>query len=166
MASLFKTLSCGVYVVGVAHKERRNAFTAAWVAQLSYRPLLLGLSVNPRNFSYRLIKTGRVFALSVLAQEQVDLAHRFGTRSGRAEDKLAASSWRTAQTGAPVLNEALAYFDCRLHFTRRAGDHVLVVGQVIDGALLRTDARPLIYAQTGELDGAETLYTTRFQAFD
>jgi flavin reductase (DIM6/NTAB) family NADH-FMN oxidoreductase RutF len=44
---LFQRLTQGVYVVGVAHEEARNAFTAAWVMQVSFDPLLLALSVNP-----------------------------------------------------------------------------------------------------------------------
>lgn len=162
LARLFQTLSCGVYVVGVAHGQRRNAFTAAWVAQISYRPLLLALSVNPQNFSCDLIRSGHAFAVSVLSQGQLHLAQHFGTRSGRTDDKLAGIRWRTAQTGAPILSDAMAYFDCRLHFTRRAGDHLLVVGKIMDGALLNPDAIPLAYAQTGDLDGSGDLYPDSF----
>lgn len=162
MAALFKTISSGVYVVGAAHRDRRNAFTAAWVAQVSYAPLLLALSVNPRNWSHRLIKAERVFAVSVLTREQVDLARRFGTQSGRARDKLEAITWFTAKTGAPILRDALAYFDCELEFTRRAGDHVVVVGRVVDGAILQPGARPMTYAQTDDLDAASDLYPPEF----
>ena len=42
IADLFQRLTQGVYVVGVAHGEVRNAFTAAWVMQVSFDPLLLG----------------------------------------------------------------------------------------------------------------------------
>ena len=47
VAALFQRLTQGVYVVGVAHGEVRNAFTAAWVMQVSFDPLLLALSINP-----------------------------------------------------------------------------------------------------------------------
>ena len=41
------------------HGEARNAFTAAWVMQVSFDPLLLALSINPHHSSYRLLKEGR-----------------------------------------------------------------------------------------------------------
>jgi len=41
VAALFQRLTQGVYVVGVAHGQVRNAFTAAWVMQVSFDPLLL-----------------------------------------------------------------------------------------------------------------------------
>jgi flavin reductase (DIM6/NTAB) family NADH-FMN oxidoreductase RutF len=52
IAPLFQRLTQGVYVIGVAHGEKRNAFTAAWVMQVSYDPLLLALSINPNHSSY------------------------------------------------------------------------------------------------------------------
>lgn len=49
IAALFQRLTQGVYVVGVAHGEVRKAFTAAWVMQVSFEPLLLALSINPHH---------------------------------------------------------------------------------------------------------------------
>jgi flavin reductase (DIM6/NTAB) family NADH-FMN oxidoreductase RutF len=59
IAALFQRLTQGVYVVGVAHGEVRNAFTAAWVMQLSFDPLLLALSIDPHHSSYGLLRDGR-----------------------------------------------------------------------------------------------------------
>jgi len=58
VAALFQRLTQGVYLVGVTHGEVRNAFTAAWVMQVSYDPLLLALSINPNHSSYLLLKKG------------------------------------------------------------------------------------------------------------
>ena len=77
----FKRLTQGVYVVGVAHGETRNAFTAAWVMQVSYDPLLLALSINPNHSSYRLLKEGRSFSVNVLKKGQLDLADHYGRPS-------------------------------------------------------------------------------------
>ena len=56
IAALFQRVTQGVYVVGVAHGAVRNAFTAAWVTQVSFDPLLLALSINPHHSSYGLLK--------------------------------------------------------------------------------------------------------------
>jgi flavin reductase (DIM6/NTAB) family NADH-FMN oxidoreductase RutF len=55
--ALFRRLSSGVYVIGVADGERRDAFTAAWVMQVSYDPLLLALSINPNHASYPILSS-------------------------------------------------------------------------------------------------------------
>ena len=58
IAALFRRLTYGVYVIGVADGDQRNAFTAAWVMQTSFDPLLLALSINPQNASYPLLHAG------------------------------------------------------------------------------------------------------------
>jgi len=164
ITTLFRRLSLGVYVVGVADGERRDAFTAAWIMQVSYDPLLLALSINPQHASYRILHGSRAFTVSVLKERQLDLAKRFGTRSGRDEDKLAGTRWRSARSGAPVLDDALAYFDCEVSASFPAGDHELVLGRVVGGEVLDRDGVPMSYAETGDLDGSSALYPPRFPA--
>jgi len=158
LADLFRRLTAGVYVVGVADGERRNAFTAAWLMQVSFDPLLLALSVNPGHASFPLLVGGGGFAVSVLSRDQLDLARHFGTRSGRETDKLAGVSWRAGRTGAPILAGAVAYLECRLTGRIPAGDHEIVIARPVAGDILLPDAVLLTYADTGDLDGSRELY--------
>jgi flavin reductase (DIM6/NTAB) family NADH-FMN oxidoreductase RutF len=158
LADLFHRLTAGVYVVGVADGGRRNAFTAAWLMQVSFDPLLLALSVNPGHASFPLLVGGGGFAVSVLSRNQLDLARHFGTRSGRETDKLAGISWAAGRTGAPILAEAVAYLECSLSGRMPAGDHEIVIARPIAGEILLPDAIPLTYADTGDLDGSRELY--------
>jgi flavin reductase (DIM6/NTAB) family NADH-FMN oxidoreductase RutF len=61
-----------------------------------------------------------------------------------------------------VLDDALAYFDCRLEGSLPAGDHELVLGRVVDGAILDADAEPMTYVETADMDGSSALYPERF----
>jgi flavin reductase (DIM6/NTAB) family NADH-FMN oxidoreductase RutF len=158
LADLFRRLNAGVYVVGVADGERRNAFTAAWLMQVSFDPLLLALSVNPGHASFPLLVGGGGFAVSVLSRDQLELARHFGTRSGRETDKLAGVSWRAGRSGAPILAGVVAYLECRLTGRIPAGDHEIVIARPVAGELLLPDAVPLTYADTGDLDGSRELY--------
>jgi flavin reductase (DIM6/NTAB) family NADH-FMN oxidoreductase RutF len=159
---LFRRLTNGVYVIGVSHDGRSDAFTAAWLSQVSFNPLLLSLSVNPENFSYRLLKQSRIFAVSILKRSQLDLARHFGCQSGAHTDKLAGQRWRRGTLGAPVLVEAAAYLECRVVGTMPAGDHELILGQVTQGELLDPEAESLLYADTGDMDGSSALYPETF----
>jgi flavin reductase (DIM6/NTAB) family NADH-FMN oxidoreductase RutF len=162
ISELFHRLTLGVYVIGVADGERRDGFTAAWVMQVSFDPLLLALSINPENASYQLLHAGGGFAVNILKRGQLDLARRFGTRSGREEDKLAGVRWHTGRLGSPILDDALGYFDCELAGRMRAGDHELVLGRVAGGEILDRHATPLTYAETGDMDGSAALYPKHF----
>ena len=122
---LFRCLTNGLYVVGVAHDNRRNAFTAAWITQVSFDPLLLALSIHPAHASYPILMAAGLFTVSVLRQDQLELARHFGTQSGRVIDKLVGQRWQAALEGAPVLLDAAAYLECRLIGRYAAGDHEL-----------------------------------------
>ncbi|WP_072391617.1 flavin reductase family protein [Hyphomicrobium sp. CS1GBMeth3] len=160
IASLFQRLTQGVYVIGVADGETTNAFTAAWVMQVSFDPLLLALSINSNHASYAVLSRGRVFSVNVLGKDQLAVAAHFGQPAGAR--KLATTAWTTGQTGAPLLADAVAWFDCTVTDQHPAGDHVLVVGRVVDGRLLDPDATPLSYRDTGALDGAAALFPATF----
>jgi flavin reductase (DIM6/NTAB) family NADH-FMN oxidoreductase RutF len=159
---LFRRLTNGVYVVGVAHDNRRNAFTAAWISQVSFDPLLLTLSIDPAHASYPILLAAGLFTVSVLRQGQLELARHFGTQSGRVIDKLVGQRWQAALEGAPVLLDAAAYLECRLIGRYAAGDHELVLAQVVGGRVLALDAKPMTYAGTGNLDGSADLYPPTF----
>jgi flavin reductase (DIM6/NTAB) family NADH-FMN oxidoreductase RutF/predicted enzyme related to lactoylglutathione lyase len=162
IAALFGRLTVGVHVVGVAHGGQRDGFTAAWLMQVSFDPLLVALSVNPQNASYRLLSEGEGFAVSVLKQGQLDLARRFGTHSGREQDKLAGVRWHPGRTGAPMLEDALAWLECAPAGRMQSGDHELVLGRVLGGQILDPGARPLCYDDTGDMDGSSALFPARF----
>ena len=162
IAELFDRISLGVYVVGVAHGGRHNAFTAAWVMQVSYRPLLLAVSVNPENASHAILKASGRFAVNVLKRGQLDLAGRFGTPAEAGQDKLAGVAWYPGIGGAPVLQDALACFECELTSCMAAGDHELIVGRVAQGRILDSAGAPMLYADTGALDGSGPLYPASF----
>lgn len=153
-AALVKQISHGVYVIGVGVGERQNAFTAAWVMQVSFAPLLLAISINPEHYSYQLMHEFGVCTVNVLEQDQYVIAEHFG-RS--AKDKMAGFQWQTAETGAPVFSESLAFFDCQVSHYVDAGDHKIAICKVVVGATLK-QGRPLLYSQTGDMDGSSELF--------
>ncbi|WP_394752959.1 flavin reductase family protein [Crenothrix sp.] len=152
---LYKTLSHGVYIIGVASGEHRNAFTAAWVIQVSFQPLMLAISINPQHYSYTLLQTGGICTVNVLGKHQYQLAEHFGDSA--IPDKMAGFNWKTAKTGAPILSDSLAYFDCQVSHYCDAGDHKIAVCEVLAAGILHPGI-PLLYEQTGDMDGSEALY--------
>jgi flavin reductase (DIM6/NTAB) family NADH-FMN oxidoreductase RutF len=159
---LFRRLTNGVYIIGVSHGNRANAFTAAWVTQVSFEPLLIALSVNPQNFSYDLLQRSRVLVVNVLREGDFETARHFGTQSGREVDKLAGQRWRPGALGAPILEAAAAYLECRVVDSASAGDHELLIGLPVGGEVIDDTATPMSYAETGDLDGSSELYPAAF----
>lgn len=154
MNELVKQISHGVYVIGVNDGEQTNAFTAAWVMQVSFSPLLLAFSINPQHRSYLILRSSGACAISVLKQNQFLLAQHFASSN---LDKMAGYQWQYATTNSPILSESSAYFDCKVIQMTEAGDHVIVVCEVIDARYLQR-GQPMLYVQTEDMDDSKKLF--------
>jgi len=154
-SALFNRITHGVYVIAVANGKEQNAFTAAWVMQVSFDPPMVAFSINPKHYSYQLLKAGSVCTVNVLGQDHLAIAAHFG--SPGVKEKMLTYPWQTGKTAAPVLSDALVYFDCKLSHMTDAGDHKVAVCEVIDAAELNS-GWPLLYWQTGAMDGSDVLY--------
>lgn len=113
---------------------------------VSLDPALVLVCVERDSESHGCIAEAGVFAVSVLEGEQGELlSRRFSDYA--ADDKFAGVSHRAAVTGAPVLDVAIAWVDCRVTRQARAGDHTIFIGEVVAG-----DARegnPLVHYRGG-----------------
>jgi flavin reductase (DIM6/NTAB) family NADH-FMN oxidoreductase RutF len=140
-----KAISHGVYIITVRTKEKVNGMTAAWVSQVSFKPLLLMISIAPERFTHDLIKESGFFGINTLDEELQNYAATFGLRSGRKTDKFQGVSFSDGPNGSPVLNGALAFVECKVTETFTAGDHTLFIGSVVEAKLLKEDIDPLIF---------------------
>lgn len=145
---VFRLVNREVWIVtsadGEANRPRRGGLLATWVAQASLDPAqpLLIAAIAKNHFTAELIGASGSFAAHLISAEQIELAWRFGIGSGRDRDKLAELSTRSAVTGAPVLDDCLAWLDCRVLTTYDAGDRLFFWADVVDGG--RTgDGEPL-----------------------
>lgn len=120
-----------VVVVGAADGERRGGLTAAWVSRVSIAPPLLVVSVSPLRHTHGLLRDGGEFTVSVLREGQVEVARLFGLHSGRDLDKWERTPAVLLGGGVPALRDCAARLLCRLVGRHPAGDHELLVGEVL-----------------------------------
>lgn len=121
----------GVTVVAARRPDGAPCgLTANAVASVSLRPLLILVCLDRSATSHDYIVGGGTFAVSVLTVGDEALARRFsvGNRDERFEDV----AWHDQVTGSPVLDGALAWLDCEIRDVYGAGDHSIVVGEVLE----------------------------------
>jgi len=145
-----RLFSYGLYAIGVCQGDQANAFTANWLTQISFDPLLIALSVERKAWSWPLLSESGRFTVNVLASGQRELAGRLGKSRHKVGDKLAGLAWQPGPvTGCPVLHEdALAYLECQLIDVHPGGDSWLVVAEVVAVKLLRA-GEPLTMKEAG-----------------
>ena len=139
----------GVYIVGVKHGEQLNAFTATWLTQVSFTPPLVAVGIKKDSHSLTMIREGRVFSVNLLGKDQKPVAEHFVKPSAAIGEKLHGVRHRPGATGAPVLEEAIAYFECEVReIASERGDHAVVIGEVVDAGV-RKDEPALTLMDTG-----------------
>jgi flavin reductase (DIM6/NTAB) family NADH-FMN oxidoreductase RutF len=136
--------STGVAVITARHNEEVFAKTVSSLCTLSLEPPLISVAVDARSPLVAAVRGSGRYAVAVLADHQEPLARRFAARgAGRALGLFRGAPMLTGATGAPVLEDCLAWFDCRVHAVLPGGDHALLVGRVAEAG--ERPGEPLLY---------------------
>ena len=163
VSEALETLPYGLYIIGSrSEADELNGMMADWLMQVSFKPRLVCCSFENDATTLKNIRATQVFTVNVLPDDARALAANFAQPrdaskvKGRDEearsvihDKLRDVAYsRGDQTDCPVLDDALAWLECRLEDSIAAGDHTLVIGRVLDGAILR-EGEPLTQRHLG-----------------
>ena len=125
----------------------RDGLTATAACSISAEPPQLLICVNAEAGAHDLIRDAGSFCLNVLAREQEDVAKRFAGMDGAdRSERYDLGDWTELATGAPVLQNALANFDCEIVQQITAGTHSIFIGKVV-GIQTRDDGHSLIYGE-------------------
>ena len=149
LRDLMARFATGVSVVAARHGPLLAGMTANAIATISIDPPLMMASIARKAETHGAIIGSHAFAISILAEDQQDLAECFA-RPTTAEKLIGfcGASWDEAETGSPVLEGALAFFDCRLTQRYDGGDHTIFLGEIV-AAGFREDAKPLLWYASG-----------------
>jgi flavin reductase (DIM6/NTAB) family NADH-FMN oxidoreductase RutF len=133
----------GVTVVTTIDEEGNpRGFTANSFSSVSLDPPLVLVCIAKTAASCPIFSAAKGYAVNILAEGQRDVSGTFASRSA---EKFGTVSWRIEETGSPILDGVTAWFDCELHNTVDAGDHVILLGHVL--AFDHAPANPLGYCR-------------------
>lgn len=137
----------GMFATGVTVVTARTAqdelvgLTINSFNSVSLEPPLVLWSLSRRSMSLEAFSAATHYAVNVLAAEQQELALRFAAPVG---DRWAGTAWRPGVTGAPLIDGAVAHFECFNKSRYEEGDHVIFVGRVAH-CDHRPEAAPLLF---------------------
>ena len=135
-------------LVGSRAGDERNGMTTSWITQLSMEPVLIGVGVDNSAVTHRLITDGGSFTVNLWDSEDTRVFVKFSKPATAEGDTLNGRSVRTATTGAPVFDEAIAWMDCEVRHTLDLGSHTLFVGEVVDASIRDDEARSASMSDT------------------
>lgn len=141
-------LGAAVNLVTTDGPAGRHGLTVSAVCSVTDEPPSLLVCINRASGSHRIFETNGSLCVNVLGAQHDALSLRFANRDLDVEARFSTASWVHRTTGAPVLADALAMFDCRVQSVQVVGTHCVFICRVLD-AERGTDAPGLIWFERG-----------------
>ena len=132
----------GLYVLGSTDGgSKRNLMTLNWATQLSFEPKLVGVSVEGAAYTHSLITASGVFSLSLIDREDRALVRKFvkPVEVDSEARTLNGVPFHEGRSGAPILDQAVAFVDCEVRQNVAVGHHTLFIGEVVDAGFQRDE---------------------------
>jgi flavin reductase (DIM6/NTAB) family NADH-FMN oxidoreductase RutF/rubredoxin len=162
----FYKLSYGLYVVSSVSDGKQNAQIANTVFQITSDPLMVAVSINKKNLTHEYIQKSKLIGVSILAEETpIEFIGRFGFKSGRDTDKFLGVSYKTVESGIPiVLDNAVSYFALEVEKEIDVLTHTIFIGKVLSSEVLN-DMEQMTYqhyqdVKNGKVPKTSPVYTS------
>ncbi|MBK5542529.1 flavin reductase [Pseudomonas sp. TH05] len=124
-------LGGAVSIIATDGPAGRFGFTASAVCSVTDQPPTLLVCMNRSSFSNVHFKSNGVLSVNVLTPELRDVSGVFANRDLDAEQRFSSARWTTLESGAPLLDEALVSFDCRIAQAHEVGSHTIFYCEVL-----------------------------------
>ncbi|HII40982.1 MAG TPA: flavin reductase family protein [Thermoplasmata archaeon] len=127
------TTTCALITTDGPHGP--NVMAAEWTFNVSYRPFLILVAIDPGNRTHDMILESQEFGVNLVAEDQVAAMGFAGHYSKADTDKLSSEAFDTfpaKHIRAPLIRGALLAAECRLVAHYPMGDHTAFVGEVVE----------------------------------
>ena len=138
----------GVTVMTTTVAGRMHGITISAFASVSLEPLLILISLERSTVMHDLVMQSRSFALNILGEHSESTARFFADNARLSGPEFREGGYRLGTIGCPILKEATGFIDATVYSSHEAGDHTIIVGQVVTADVV-SEEEPLIYYRSG-----------------
>lgn len=124
-----------VVLVTASSSEKSNITAVDWIMPVSEKPPMMALALHNTSLTLDLICTSMEFVVAIPSEKMKDAVLLCGTTSGKFIDKFEETRLtqaRAAMVSAPLVHEARANLECKVLSYNSAGDHTLILGEVVE----------------------------------
>ncbi|MBX9719896.1 MAG: flavin reductase family protein [Candidatus Obscuribacterales bacterium] len=142
-------LSSGVYIVTHTHDNDKEGMLATWIIQAAFEPPMLTVSIQKERHFLSKLQKGVRFTVNAISKKNMDIFKAFARPHKEGEDRFAELKLADKKAAGAVFADALSYLDCVVKDQMEAGDHVVVLAEVVGGGLLNEDEAMLHTRKNG-----------------
>ena len=128
-------------LVGSRSGDEWNGMTTSWITQLSMEPIIIGIGVDNKAVTHRLISRGGAFSVNLWSPEDTRVFVKFSKPARKDGMSLNRRPIREGITGVPIFEEAIAWMECEVRRTIDFGTHTLFAGELVDAGVVDDQPR-------------------------
>lgn len=140
----------GLFIVTTEHDGKYAGFLASFVQQVSFEPLVFAVACHPGRYPYELISKSKKFAINVIPEGDSILMKTFAKGHGPDENPFSDVGHELIE-GVPVLKDALGAAVFEMTDEATPGDHAVLFGKALDGALFDETKKPWVHVRKSAL---------------
>jgi flavin reductase (DIM6/NTAB) family NADH-FMN oxidoreductase RutF len=125
----------GLYVLTASTEDGTDAATVSWLSQASFDPPRIAVGLRKETGIWQRVLDAGTFAVNVLGDGQKALASTFFRHTEPEGNTLGGEPFYRGVSGAPILNTVPAYLECRTVEVLDAGDHSLVLADIVEAGV-------------------------------
>jgi flavin reductase (DIM6/NTAB) family NADH-FMN oxidoreductase RutF len=144
---VMRRVPAAVTIVTAVAGETARAMTVGSFTSVSLDPVLVSFNVGKTSAMHQIIEDSDEMVVHLLSADQAHYSERFAAPDLSSDQQFEGVNYRRLENGIPVLTDTLAYICCRKIAGYDAGDHSLIVAEVLD-VVHQRDGEPLLYYDT------------------
>jgi flavin reductase (DIM6/NTAB) family NADH-FMN oxidoreductase RutF len=135
-------------LIGSASDGEWNGMTASWITQVSMEPVLIGVGIDNKAVTHRLITASDAFSVNLWSPDDTRVFVKFSKPAVREGNTLNGRPVRIGLTGAPVFEESIAWMECEVRNAIDFGTHTFFVGEIVAAGVTEDDERAASISDT------------------
>lgn len=140
--NIMRNYPTGVTIITVLDEDNYPiGLTANSFTSVSIDPLMVLWCIDKGSSSYQIFKNSNKFAVNILSDSQKDMCNAFAR--GQVKDRFSGVGWNLSENDLPIIDDVFAVLECEKVNQIDAGDHLILIGQVID--LEKHNKSPMLY---------------------
>jgi flavin reductase (DIM6/NTAB) family NADH-FMN oxidoreductase RutF len=137
----------GLYILTVRNGGRATGMLASWVQQAGFDPPMLTVALGGQRYVAGWVAAAGRFTLNQLPVGSKHLIRHFGRGFPPEAPAFEGLKLRPEGRSGPVLEGALAFLDAEVAGGLDSGDHRIILGRIVDGAVFDAAAEPMVHVR-------------------
>ena len=142
--AIMRNVPMPVTIVTVAGEHGSRGITIGSFTSASLDPCLISFNIKRTSRIHEMIIDATWFAVHLLSTEHAHLSRHFALSDLTPSEQFSGVAYHAGASGTPILDDAFAVILCRLHSVFEAGDHSIILGEVVEVSGTETYA-PMVY---------------------